>query len=297
MNIEEMVIGVSPAVKKLRKEISRLSKLDRVLIVGEKGTGKSLVARAVYDSLRSKSELVILNPLTSSDRMLRESFTKPSTNSTILIQEIEEFSFLSQGIIAQFIQGITKKTGIRCIVTTKRNINTLKKQGTILPDLFSALKSFNDMEIPPLKERREDIPLLVEHFINNACEATGKKIKVMDVNALDFLIRREWQQNVLELKNVIEKAVLSSEGTDVELPEYLANEYAQLEGIVTNIKDNKAFSFDKSLSNIEKSLIEKTLQAVGFNQTKAADLLGIGSANLRYRLRKFKIPSSRKRNA
>jgi DNA-binding NtrC family response regulator len=106
-----------------------------------------------------------------------------------------------------------------------------------------------------------------------------------------------WKQNILELKNVVEKSVLTSEGEDIELPENLVNEYVQLEGMISNITEKKAFSFDKSLSNLEKVLIEKTLATVGYNQEKAAKILNISSPNFRYRLRKFKIPSFRKRKS
>ncbi len=109
---------------------------------------------------------------------------------------------------------------------------------------------------------------------------------------MDFLVRREWKENVRELKSVVERAVFSSSSDYLELPESLIDEYAQLEGIISNIKAKQAFSFDKSLYNLEKRLIERVLDSVGNNQSKTASILKLSEANLRYRLKKFHIPTS-----
>jgi|ERR1041385_1642707 two-component system nitrogen regulation response regulator NtrX len=295
MNLESNLLGKSSVIKKLRKEIPLLAKADRILITGEKGSGKSLIARLIHETSRSKTRLIPLSPLTSSEQAIKESFEKPAANCTIVIQEIEGFSFLNQGIIARLTKHLEKKQTIKVIATAKKSINELRKEGILLDDLFGVLKTFDAIFIPPLSERAEDIPLLVEHFVKNACESVGTELKVLDVNALDFLVRREWKHNVLELKNVIEKSVLTSESEAIELPQHLIDEYAQLEGMISNIEEKKAFPFDKALSNLEKILIEKTMATVGYNQTKAAKILDISSPNFRYRLRKFKIPSSRKR--
>ena len=292
MNLESSLIGKSSLIKKLRKEIPRLAKFNHILLIGEKGAGKSLIARLIHEA--SKSKRSILNSLTPSEENIKETFEKSNTDTTIFIQEIEGFSFLNQGIIAHVIDSLSKKLSPKIIITAKKNIQQLKKEGTLLDSLYDTLNTFDEAEIPPLSERTEDIPLLVEHFMNNACERIGTELKVIDINALDFLVRREWKENILELKSVIEKSVLTSENETIELPKYLVDEYVQLSGIMSNIEKKKAFSFDKSLSNLEKTLIEKTLEAVSHNQTKAAEILNITDANLRYRLRKFKILTSKK---
>ena len=287
MNPDLNLIGSTGFIKKLRKDLPQLAKLDRLLLVGERGTGKSMTARLIQEI--SKSKLFTLNSSSSDESLIRETFEKTNSNVTILIQEIEEFSFLNQGIIAQLINSLPKKITSRVIISAKKNIAELKDEGIILDSLVPVLKKFDKLELPSLHERAGDIPLLVEHFIKNACENVGTTLKVIDINALDFLVRREWKGNILELKSVIEKSVLTSESETIELPEYLANEYAQLDGIMSNIKSKVAFPFDKSLSNLEKTLIEKTLEAVSNHQTKAARILNITPQNLRYRLKKFKI--------
>ena len=121
------------------------------------------------------------------------------------------------------------------------------------------------------------------------------QLKAIDVNVLDFLSRREWVGNVGELKSVIESTVLTSREGMIELPESLVNEQVQLDSMIRNIQLKKAFSFDGSLSNLEKTLIQMTLDAVDYNQTRAAEILNLSEANLRYRLRKFHILASRKK--
>ena len=289
MNLELKFIGKSGSIKKIREDFPQLSRLSRILITGEPGTGKSLAARLIHESSKSHTKLLTLHPSSSHEENITEAFKSLTANTTLLIQGIEEFPFVSQGNIAQHLNTLHKKHASQIIVTSKKNIQELKKEGGLLKDIYEILRTFHTITIPPLNKRTEDIPLLVEHFIKNACESVGTKLKVIDINALDFLIRREWKGNVLELKSVIEKTVLTSDKKTIELPDYLIDEYAQFEGIISNIKEKKSFPFDKSLSNLEKTLIEKTLEAVGYHQAKAAELLNITPENLRYRLRKFKI--------
>ena len=137
--------------------------------------------------------------------------------------------------------------------------------------------------------------MLVEHFIKAACESMNMELKAIDVNSLDFLVRREWTGNVAELRSVVESTVLTSHDGTLALPESLVNEQLQLESMVKNIRQKRAFPFDSSLSNLEKTLIEKALDVVDYNQTRAAEILNLSEANLRYRLRKFHILKTRKK--
>lgn len=149
--------------------------------------------------------------------------------------------------------------------------------------------------MPPLGDRTEDIPLLVEHFIKNACDTIGARLKAIDTNTLDILMRKDWKGNIAELKSVVEKAVFASNSEVVEISERLVDEATQVKGIVERISENKAFSFDKSLSNLEKTFIERALQVAGGNQTRAAALLNLSEANFRHRLRKYNILTARKK--
>ncbi len=291
MNIESSLIGQSPAIKKLRKDIITLSKQrDHVVLCGPTGVGKTAIAMAIHRSANGHGTLVRLDPLSTAEQEIKNVLDKPGSKiSTLLVQDLEEFSFLHQSSISNFITRLGEKPALRLIMTSKKDITGLKKTGKLLPELFMEIRGFECLEIPPLSSRREDIPLLVEQFIRSSCESLGIKAKTIDVNALDFLVRREWKENIRELRSVIEHAVLSSAGETIDLPKYLVDELGQLEGIVANIQQKRPFAFDKSLSNLEKTLIEKALVATGYQQTEAAENLNISNANLRYRLRKFKI--------
>lgn len=297
MNIESLIIGQSSSMKQLRKEITNLAKRkSHILLSGPVGVGKTMIATAIHQTANAHGAFVRLNPHSTPEQEIKSALEKPGTRtSTFLIQEIEEFSFLHQAGIKKLIRLLGKRPAAKVIMTSKRDMSGLRRDEKILPELFEAIKDFEFLEIPPLHMRREDIPLLVEQFIRNSCESLGVAPKSIDINALDFLVRREWKENVRELKSVIEHGVLSSDGDTIELPKYLVDEIGQLEGMVANIREKRPFEFDKSLSNLEKTLIEKALEVTGFNQTKAAFMLNISDANLRYRLRKFKILPARQR--
>ena len=290
MNIESL-IGESGFIKRMRREIPKLAKLQsHILLKGERGTGKAILAKLIHNMSLSKGSILTITPLAMTEieiKGLSERLDKEVTR--ILIQDIEEFSFLSQATISTAIQKLPKKPFVQVIVTTKSSLGELRKQGKILDELVEILQNFETISVPSLNQHMEDIPLLIEHFVKNACEGIGVKLKTIDVNILDFLVRREWQDNIRELKSVVEQAVFMSENKEIELPEYLYDEYALLEGMVKCIKARKAFKFDKSLLNLEKTLLERTLDVAGYNQSKAAEILRLSEANLRYRLKKFKI--------
>lgn len=294
MNIESILIGDSPAIKRLRREVLQFAKSPRPLLIkGDVGIGKGLVGRLIFESSSPRGSVVTLNPLTSTDVEIKAILSEANPSGSVyLFREIEDFSFLYQAQMPRFIEQLPKKPHAQLIMTTKKAIGESRREGKLVEELYEFMKSFETITIPPLHQRPSDIPLLVEQFTRSACESIGVKLKVIDINTLDFLVRRDWKENVRELKSVIEHAVLTSQGDMIELPEYLIDEYSQLDGILANIKIKKAFGFDKSLYNLEKTLIERTLETVGYNQSRAAGMLKLSEANLRYRLKKFHIPTS-----
>ena len=295
--IRSNFICKSRAAKKLEKEVLRFAKLQKhVLILGERGVGKTTIATLLHSWSNREGRLVVLNATAMAEEEVKALLEKePKNLATVVFQEIQDFSFLYQAKINQSLRKLPQKPFVQIIITSQHSLDQLRVEGRLLDDLYASIKDFEELVIPPLRERREDIPLLVEHFIKTACESMNIRLDAIDVNILDFLVRREWTGNVAELKSVIESTVVTSRNGTVELPESLVNEEVQLENMIKNIHRKKVFSFDSSLSNLEKTLIVKTLDAVDYNQTRAAEILNLSEANLRYRLRKFHILSSRKK--
>ena len=290
-------IGKSNAVKKLQKEFLRLTKLQKnILIHGDKGAGKTTAASLLHAWSKRDGKIVVLSSAASTEEEVKAFFDRDAKNiATIVFEDIQDFSFLYQAKFARFLQNLPGKPFVQIIVTASKSLDQLRNDRKLLDDLYAKVKHFEEIEIPSLRERREDIPMLVEHFIKAACESMNMELKAIDVNSLDFLVRREWAGNVGELKSIVESTVLTSHDGTLALPESLINEQLQLESMVKNIRQKRVFSFDSSLSNLEKTLIEKTLDAVDYNQTRAAEILNLSEANLRYRLRKFHILTSRKK--
>ena len=287
------LIGESIPMKRLRKEILQLAKSQHPLVLkGDAGSGKGVVTRLIYDAMGVKGTANVVTHGMPDSEVLSMISEEKKDISLIVVQEIEKFSFLQQSYILRLIKALPKKPFIQIIITSTKSISDMQREKIILGELFDLIKSYEFVTIPSLLQRQSDIPFLVEYFTKKVAESTGTRQKIVDANTMDFLVRREWKENVRELKSVVERAVFSSSSDYLELPESLIDEYAQLEGIITNIKSKQPFSFDKSLYNLEKRLIERVLDSVGNNQSKTASILKLSEANLRYRLKKFHIPTS-----
>lgn len=290
MKPEQMLVGDSDAVVKLRREVQKVgARKDNVLIEGERGSGRTTVARILHGLSAARGELVELVPLGASDQSTGDALTRAGTGATLLVCDVCEFPYLHQAMTAAFIRAAVAKRGPRIIVTVTGDFEEAAGSGRIHPELAAAAAKFARIAVPPLSRRVPDIPLLAAAFVQAAAAATGGKPRVIRPATEDFLKRRTWKGNVRELKAVIERAAMESGGEELELPTDLVDEAAQLRGIISNIGDRRRFSFDKSLSNLEKTLIERALREVSANQSHAAEILNLSEANLRYRMKKFRI--------
>jgi len=325
--MEYPIIGKSRAVESLLKQIGKLSKSrSDVMIVGEAGIGKGAVAKNIFSLERSPeantSPFMAINLSVLDDKELeavlfgfdrgteglpyttKRGLFELANGGTVLVEEIEEASFRNQMKILSFMnERLSRRMGsekgepvdIRLIVTVKEDPRSLLERRKLLEDLHSKLSSFEKVEIPPLRERPEDIPLLVKYFTSELCKEIGIGELAIDINAIDVLVRQTWKENIRELKAVVDKSVLFSNGGRFMLPPELVDEKTEVVKMLNNIVNGQDFILDKSLDAIEKGIIERALNKFGFNQSKAAGFLGMTEQTLRYKLKRLNIASSRTR--
>lgn len=324
--MEYPIVGKSRAVDQLIKQIHKLaaSRHD-VVIIGESGVGKGAVAKNIYSLGQKPGEtkpFVSINLSVFDDKELesvlfgfdrgiegygytsKRGLFEIANGGTVLIEEIEEASFRNQMKILTFMnERTTRRIGgtkseaidIRLIVTVKENLKELFEKRKLLEDLYKKMSEFDRVEIPPLRDRPEDIPLLVKHFSTELCRELGVGELVIDINAIDVLVRQSWKENIRELKAVVDKSVLFSSGGRFMLPPELMDEKTEVMKMIHNIETGQDFMLDRSLDAIEKGIIDRTLRRFGFNQSKAAGFLGMTEQTLRYKLKRLGIASSRTR--
>jgi DNA-binding NtrC family response regulator len=327
---EYPIVGKSKSTEQLIRSIQKLAKMRRdVVIVGEAGVGKGAVAKNIYHLSKSESKngnaeppFMSINLSVVDDRELeamlfgfdrgveglpytsKRGLFEQANGGTVLIEEIEEASFRNQMKMLTFINerktrrigGETKENvDIRLIITMKEDPAQLVEKRKLLEDLYARVLEFEKIEIPPLRERAEDIPLLVKHFTSEICRELGLGELIIDINAIDVLVRQPWKENIRELKAVVDKSVLFSNEGRFSLPPELVDEKTEVVKMINNIMAGQEFVLDKSLDVIEKGIIERSLDRFGFNQSKAAQFLGMTEQTFRYKLKRLGIASARSR--
>ncbi|MBM4161247.1 MAG: sigma-54-dependent Fis family transcriptional regulator [Ignavibacteria bacterium] len=326
--MDATIIGKSKSIEHLKKQIVGLANNSKdVLIVGEPGVGKGVVARGIhagqFGENGEKHPFMSVNASVIDDRELEAvlfGFEKgvpgmpPTTKrglfeladgGTVLIEELEEASFRNQMKILNFIQErVTQRMGsdegkrvnARVIVTMKKSPDELLASHKLYEDLAKRLAQCESLMIPPLRDRPEDIPVLVKHFVSDICKDLGIKDVALDINAIDVLVRHPWKENIRELKAVIDKSILFSSGGKFILPPELTDEKTEVVKMINNVITGQEFVLDNSLDLIEKGIIERALDKFGFNQSRAASFLGMTEQTLRYKLKRLAIPSARQRH-
>jgi two-component system response regulator HydG len=307
------IIGNSPRIQEIFDTLRLVAPTEAtVLILGESGTGKELVADAVHtNSPRKKGPLVKVNCAALPETLLeselfghekgsftgavarREGRFKLADGGTLFLDEIAEMSLLLQAKLLRVIQtksfervGGTETitSDVRLIVATNRDLEEEVREKRFREDLFYRLNVV-PVTLPPLRERREDIPLLAEHFLSEIAERNGKLIRGFSPQAMDLLVRNRWKGNVRELENVVERAIIMARGDLLQpgdLPGHISDEGdAPSAGIIPG----------RSLSDLEREAILSTLEMTGGNRTETAKLLGISRRTLQYKLKEFKIKS------
>ncbi len=304
---ENTIIGKSKCMQEIFKIIGLLSEVKtNVLITGESGTGKELIAKAIhYHSKFSDEPFIAINcsaiveNLWESELFGHEkgSFTGATSkkigklelakNGTVFLDEIAEIPPHLQAKLLRVIQekefervGSNEKIKLnaRIIAATNRNLKEMVKNNSFRKDLYFRLKVF-EIEVPPLRERIEDIPLLVDYLIKKINRDLGKKISKIPVDIIELLKNYSWPGNVRELENVLTRAIiLSKEGT-------LNKDYI-VSMLGLNEKSNNVTGTNfKTLKEVEINYISKVFKATNYNLTKTAKILGISRPTLRKKLK------------
>ena len=308
----DRIIGASRAMQKLFDTMSLVAPSDAtVLITGESGTGKELVANSVHgNSARKDHPLVKVScaalpePLLESELFGHEkgAFTgalsrkegrfQLAHNASIFLDEIGEMPLSTQVKILRVLQERefepvgsthTHKVDIRIIAATNKDLEEEIKAGRFREDLFYRLNVVT-LQIPPLRDRREDIPLLADHFLKIYAEKNRRLIKGFAPKAMDLLMRHQWPGNVRELENVVERAVILARGnmvTSGDFPE-------SIKTLESNENDNGLLlTPGRSLKEVERQMILRTLEDTGGNRTRAAEILGISRRTLQLKLKEY----------
>lgn len=301
------IVGKSRNMLKLFSVVNSVTKSDSpVVIYGQSGTGKELIARAIhYNSTRKDHSIMAINSSAIPDALFeaelfgyeKGAFTGATTRKKGLVELadggtlfFDEIGDLPMSVQPKLLRLIQEKTFLRVggtqtvavdfrfIAATNKNLELMIKEGTFREDLYYRINVI-PIKLPALSERREDIPLLVSHFREQFCNINNKSVKFTP-KVIETLIKYSWPGNIRELKNIIERLVvmappLSSTITGIDLSE-----------IVPTL-NNKVDTM--SLSQIEKNAVSRALKAAGENKEKAARLLEITMRQLNYKLLKYNI--------
>jgi len=307
------IIGESEAMMRIFHNIAKAAKTNTtVLITGESGTGKELVARAIhYNSSRSSSAFVPVNcggiPETLLESELfghlkgaftgatesRAGFFQTADGGTIFLDEISETSMNMQVKLLRVLQNkeVTmvgssrpQKIDVRVIATSNKNLRTQIEKSLFREDLFYRLNVIT-IDLPPLREREGDIPLLINHFISQYCREFGKSLLQISEKALLVLEQYYWPGNVRELENIIQQLVVMSDDNSIDIPDLPS---------LMRYSIPRRNGGGKSLQEVEIEHISHILNSVEGNRTQAAKILGIDRKTLRKKLELYHLDKSKR---
>jgi len=295
--------GQSPAMQRVFQLIETVAPTDAtVLITGESGTGKELVARAIHAaSPRCLMPMVVIHCGALTETLLESelfghekgAFTgaqyrkkgkfEVADGGTVFLDEISDISLKTQTDLLRVLQekeivrvGGTQpmQVDFRCITATNRDLDELVKEGTFRPDLYYRLNVFR-IDLPPLRKRREDIPLLAEHFLRKFAAAMNKRITRISAEAMDLLVNYDWPGNVRELENAIERAMVIGKEPELQVGDFPIQLRVPAE------------STGRTLDDIERAHIQRVIEECGWNLSRAARILDIDRVTLYNRMKRY----------
>jgi chemotaxis protein methyltransferase CheR len=304
----ENIIGRSDEINYVFYKVEQIAHTDtNVLVLGETGTGKELVARAIHGLSRRKDRSLVKMNCAALPSNLIESelfghekgaFTNAhsrrlgrfevANGTSLFLDEIGELPLDLQPKLLQVIEtgeferlgsSETRKVDVRIIAATNRNLEAEVRRGTFREDLWYRLNIF-PITMPPLRARREDIPLLVHFFVDKISKRLGKSIEMVPVSVMDALQNYHWPGNIRELENVLERAVINSSGPKLHLVDELKK------------PGKDSTKANRSLADVERAYIVRVLEQTHWKvsgKNSAAEILGLNRSTLRARMRKLGI--------
>ncbi len=311
----EHLIGTTPLFQRVIEQISRVCESrTTVMILGETGTGKELVARAIhFNSPRANQPFVAINCAAIPDGLLESELFghikgafsgalsarvgrfAQADGGTLFLDEIGDMPVPVQSKILRILQertfepvgsNETQESDVRIVTATHKNLLNMVSEGKFREDLFYRLNVF-PIELPSLRERIEDLPLLARHFLQTSNESIGKRIEGFAPEALKAMNSYRWPGNIRELQNCIERAVIVARSPTIgltDLPRYVFESVAPQEQLFSTSEN-----LDAELEKLERAYIVKALETTKGAQNHAADLLGINQRSLWHRIKKLNI--------
>jgi DNA-binding NtrC family response regulator len=305
----ENIVGTSEAMERVYRMIEKVSAISsNVLIFGETGTGKELVARAIhYNSERSDRPFVAVNCGALTESLLeselfghvkgaftgaianQEGFFRKADRGTLFLDELNE---VSHGLQVKLLRAIQErevipvggrepvKFDVRLIAATNKNLEDEVKKGTFREDLFYRINVIT-IHLPPLRNRKEDIPLLVHHFLQKYVQRLGKPSVKISREAMQVLVNYDWPGNVRELENMTERAVALCEEDIIETTD-LPEKLTQVKIVIRDLDE-----YEMTLDALEEQHIKKVLSQVGGDKVKASQILGINLSTLYRKLARY----------
>jgi len=321
------IVGEHPRIQAVFDAIKRVAPTDStVLLDGESGTGKELFAGSIHaHSRRASSQFIVTDCSTFSANLLESelfghvkgAFTGAVQNKagifeaadggTLFLDEVANLSLEVQGKLLRVMEtheykpvGASRvnKSDVRIIAATNRNLKTMVEEKTFRQDLFYRMNVF-PIFLPPLRERKEDIPKLTYHFLRFFCRKTGKKIDGFSDEALDQMINYKWPGNVRQLKNMVERLVIMTDRTVVDygslLNHFELQRNQQKDAVpetLEELKSVKRHMMKNQLGLIEKAFLQKALDAEDGNITRAAKRVGMQRSNFSALMKKHNISAN-----
>jgi DNA-binding NtrC family response regulator len=319
----QSMVGTSPSMQEVYRLVAQCAPTDcTVLITGESGTGKEMVARAIHhNSLRRDQPFVAIDCNTLAEPLLESelfghvkgAFTGAITNKrglfdlanrgTLFLDEFGNIPPTMQAKLLRVLQErefkavgdtVTRRTDVRLLAATNRDLKAAVAQGAFRDDLYYRIAVF-PIHVPPLRERRDDIPALAMHFLERFARELHKPVTRISDGAMSLLVNHEWPGNVRELENVMQRAVIVA-GDDVIRQGHLASllDGAPPSGVDVprtseDLKRVKKLAREKSVEDIERAFVQETLRRNVWNVTRSAEAAGMQRANFQALMKKHGI--------